>query len=274
MNTIVRCIAAIAALIVAAPALAQGAKKAELLWLGQAAFRLTTPGGKVIMIDPWLTNNPRTPEKWKNLDELGKVDLILVTHGHGDHFGDSPAIAKKHNARIWSNGGLGSTIATLGIVPEELAPRMNKSGTIKPWGDDSVKITMTHAEHSSELVWKNPDTGRNQVYVGGEPVGFIIELENGLRIYHMGDTGLFGDMKFIGEYYKPDVVLIPIGGHFVLDPKDAAFAVNTWLKPKHAVPMHYGTNIFLKGTPEEFIKALGSTPTKVHHIHPGDKLEF
>lgn len=274
MKAIIRAAIALFALIAAVPALAQAGKKAELLWLGQAAFRLTTPGGKVIMIDPWLTTNPRTPEKWKNLDELGKVDLILVTHAHGDHFGDSPAIAKKHNAKIWSPAGLGSTIATLGIVPEELAPRMNKSGTIKPWGDAGVKITMVRAEHSSELVWKNPDTGRNQVYVGGEAVGFIIELENGFRIYHMGDTGLFGDMRFIGEYYKPDVALIPIGGHYVMDPKDAAFAVNNWIRPKHAVPMHYGTNIFLKGTPEEFIKALGSTPTKVHHIHPGDTLEF
>ncbi|MBL0143525.1 MAG: metal-dependent hydrolase [Betaproteobacteria bacterium] len=272
MKTIFRSIATTAALLVAATALAQAPKKAELLWFGQSAFRLTTPGGKVIMIDPWLTTNPGTPEKWKNLDELGKVDLILVTHAHGDHFGDSPAIAKKHNARIWSNGGLGSTIATLGIVPGELAPRMNTGGTITPF--DGVRITMVHAEHSSELVWKNPDTGKSQVYPGGEPVGFIIELENGLKIYHMGDTGLFGDMKFIGEYYKPDVVLIPIGGHYVLDPKDAAFAVNNWLKPRHAVPMHYGTNIFLKGTPEEFIAALGKTSTKVHHIHPGDKLEF
>jgi len=90
----------------------------------------------------------------------------------------------------------------------------------------------------------------------------------------MGDTGLFGDMKFIGEYYKPDIVLIPIGGHYVMDPKDAAFAVNNWLKPKHAVPIHYGTNIVLEGTPEEFVNALGSTSTKVHAIHPGDKLEF
>ena len=272
MKKIVRCIAVLAALFVAAPALAQGARKAQLLWLGQSAFRLTTPGGKVIMIDPWLTTNPKTPAKWKDLDALGKVDMILVTHAHGDHFGDAPAIAIKHNAKIWGPAGLDSAIALLGIVPEELAPRMNKSGTITPF--EGVKITMVHAEHSSELVWKNPATGKNEIHVGGEPAGFIIELENGLKIYHMGDTGLFGDMKLIGEYYRPDVVLIPIGGHFVMDPKDAAFAVNHWLKPKHAVPMHYGTIPVLKGTPEEFIAALGSTSTKVHNIKPGDTLEF
>jgi L-ascorbate metabolism protein UlaG (beta-lactamase superfamily) len=264
---------AMAALVLAAPVLAQD-KKAELLWLGQAAFRLTTPGGKVIMIDPWMTSNPKTPEKWKNLDELGKVDLILVTHAHFDHFADAPALAKKHNAKIVAPAGLGSTIAALGVVPEELAPRMNKSGTIKPWGDASVKITMVRAEHSSEFTWKNPATGKNEVHVGGEPVGYVIELENGLKIYHMGDTGLFGDMKLIGEYYHPDVVLAPIGGHFVMDPKDAAYAMSHWLKPKHVVPMHYGTIPVLKGTPQEFIQALGSTTIKVHAINPGDKLDF
>ena len=274
MKTIIRAAIALFSLVTAVPALAQDGKKAELLWLGQAAFRLTTPGGKVIMIDPWLTNNPRTPEKWKNLDELGKVDLILVTHAHNDHLGNAPELAKKHDVPVWSPAGLGSSLATLGILPAKLAPRINKGGVLKPWGEAGVKITATQAEHSSEFVWKNPDTGKDATYVGGAAMGYIIELENGLKIYHMGDTGLFGDMKFIGEYYKPDIVLIPIGGHFVMDPKDAAFAINNWLKPKHAVPMHYGTNIFLKGTPEEFVKALGNTPTKVHAIHPGDKLEF
>ncbi len=269
MNALVR-IALVLAAFAAPAALAQG-KKAEILWLGQAAFRITTPGGKVILVDPWLTTNPRTPEKYRNLDEVGKPDVILVTHAHNDHLGDAPALAKKHGVKVWSPAGLGSSMQTLGILPEELAPRMNKSGAIRPF--EGVAITAVHAEHSSEFVWKDA-SGKAQTVVGGEPMGFIIELENGLRIYHMGDTGLFGDMKFIGEYYRPDVVLIPIGGHYVMDPKDAAFAVNNWLKPKHAVPMHYGTNIFLKGTPEEFQKALGNTATKVYPIAPGDHLEF
>ncbi len=273
MKRTIAIVAALAAALSAATAAAQE-KKAELLWLGQAAFRLTTPGGKVIMIDPWLTTNPCTPEKWKNLDELGKVDLILVTHAHNDHLGNAPELAKKHNVPVWSPAGLGSSLATLGILPANLAPRINKGGVLKPWGDAGPKITATQAEHSSEFVWKSPETGKDTTYVGGMAMGYIIELENGLKIYHMGDTGLFGDMKFIGEYYKPDVVLIPIGGHYVMDPKDAAFAVNNWIKPKHAVPMHYGTNIFLKGTPEEFVKALGDSPTKVHAIRPCDRLEF
>ncbi len=274
VKSLAAAVAGAVALLAGAGAHAQGSGKAEVLWLGQAAFRITTPGGKVILVDPWLTTNPRTPEKWKNLDELGRVDLILVTHAHGDHFGDTPALAKKHNAKVWSPPGLATTLAQLGILPAELAPRMNKSGTIKPWGEGGVKVTMTRAEHSSEFVWKNPDTGKDQQYLGGEPVGFLIELENGFRIWHLGDTGLFGDMKFIGEYYKPDLALLPIGGHFVMDPKDAAFAVNNWIKPKHAVPMHYGTNLFLKGTPEEFVKALGHTDTKVHALHPGDRVAF
>lgn len=273
MKRTVAIVAALAAALPAAFAAAQE-KKAELLWLGQAAFRITTPGGKVILVDPWLTTNPKTPAKWKNLDELGKVDLILVTHGHGDHVGDAPALAKKHGAKVWAPPGLNQSLAALGILPGDLAPRMNKSGTVKPWGDSGVKITMTRAEHSSELVWKNPQTGKDEIHVGGEPAGFILELENGLKIYHMGDTGLFGDMKLIGDYYKPDVALVPIGGHFVMDPKDAAFAVSQWIRPKHAVPMHYGTIPVLKGTPEEFIQALGASPVKVHAIQPGDRLEF
>jgi L-ascorbate metabolism protein UlaG (beta-lactamase superfamily) len=273
MKTMTRLAAAIAMIVAAVPGLAQAAGKAELPWLGQAAFRLTTPTGKVILIDPWLTTNPKTPAKWKNLDELGKVDLILVTHGHGDHVGDAPALAKKHGAKLWAPAGLNQTFLALGILPGDLVPRMNKSGTIRPFDDQGVKITMTRAEHSSEFVWKDA-AGKDHVHVGGEPVGFLIELENGLKIWHMGDTGLFGDMKLVGDYYKPDVVLIPIGGHFVMDPKDAAFAVNNWIRPKHAVPMHYGTIPVLKGTPEEFVQALGSTATKVHAIQPGDRLEF
>jgi L-ascorbate metabolism protein UlaG (beta-lactamase superfamily) len=257
----------------APPAFAQGSGKMELLWLGQSCFRITTPGGKVIVVDPWLINNPKTPAAYKDLDALGKVDLILVTHAHGDHFADAPALAKKNNAPVWGPAGLGSTLAALGILPVELAPRMGKGGTIAPWGAAGVKITATHAEHSSELVWKNAE-GKDQVYVGGEPVGYIIELENGFRIYHMGDTGLFTDMKFIGEHYKPDLLLVPVGGHFVMDPKDAAFATREWIKPKYAMPMHYGTNPYLKGTPEEYVKALGTSSVKVFQMAPGDKIEF
>lgn len=247
--------------------------KIEVLWLGQAAMRITTVSGKVIVIDPWLTTNPKTPENYKNLDALGKVDLILVTHAHFDHFGDAPALAKKNNAPMIGPAGLNQALQVLGVMTPELSPRMNKGGTFSPIGPD-IKITMVHAEHSSELVWKNPATNKDEIHVGGEPVGFIVELENGFRIYHMGDTALFGDMKLIGEMYKPDLLLIPIGGHFVMNPKDAAYATREWLKPKVAMPMHYGTIPQLKGTPEEYIQALGTTSTKVMVLKPGEKLEF
>lgn len=249
------------------------AGKIEVLWLGQSATRITTPTGKVIVIDPFLTKNPKTPAQYKSLDALGKVDLILVTHAHGDHLGDAPELAKKHNAPVWGAAGLGQPLVTLGILPPELAPRMNKGGTITPLGPD-IKITMTHAEHSSELVWQNPATNKTETHFGGEPVGFIIEFENGFKLYHMGDTGVFSDMKFIAEYYKPDLIMIPIGGHFTMGPRDAAFATNEYLKPRFAIPIHYGTFPPLKGTPQEYIQALGTTSTKVFPINPGEKLTF
>ena len=252
---------------------ASAGKKVELLWLGQSAFRITTPGGKVIVIDPFLINNPKTPAQYKDLDALGKVDLILVTHGHGDHFSDAPALAIKNKAPMYGPAGLSGSVIALGILPPELAPRFGKGGTMMPLGP-GIRITATHAEHSSELDWKNPATGKNEIHVGGEPVGYIIELENGFKIYHMGDSGLFGDMKLIGEYYKPDLILIPIGGHLVMDPKDAAFATREWLKPRFAIPVHYGTNPVMKGTPAEYMDALGKSSTKVFPINPGDKLEF
>jgi L-ascorbate metabolism protein UlaG (beta-lactamase superfamily) len=247
--------------------------KIQVQWLGQSATKITTVSGKVIIVDPFLINNPKTPPEYKKLEALGKVDLILVTHGHGDHFADAPALAKLNNAPMWGPAGMNQSVVSLGILPVELAPRFGKGGTITPLGPD-IKITATRAEHSSELLWKNPATGKDETHVGGEPVGFIIELENGFKIYHMGDTGIFGDMKLIGEYYKPDLIMIPIGGHFVLDPKDAAFVTREYLKPKFAIPFHYATIPQLKGTPEEYMQALGSSSTKVFPIKPGDKLEF
>jgi len=246
--------------------------KVHLLWLGQSSFRLTTPGGKVIMIDPWVLQNPKTPAEWKDLDKLGKVDLVLVSHAHGDHVGDAPAIAKKNHVQMWGPAGLADTMVELGILTPEEAPRMNKGGTITPLGP-GIAISQTRADHSSEFVYVNPDTKKREVHVGGEPVGLIIKLENGFTIYHMGDTNVFGDMKMIGEYYKPDLILIPIGGHFVMDPKEAALAT-TLVKPKFAIPVHYGTIPQLKGTPDEYKAALGQTDTKVMVMTPGETATF
>jgi L-ascorbate metabolism protein UlaG (beta-lactamase superfamily) len=250
----------------------------QVLWLGQSAFRIRTVTGKVIVTDPFLVSNPKTPEAYRKLEALGKVDLILVTHGHADHVADAPALARLNNAPVIAPAGLAQSMQTLGILAPELAPRMNKGGTVAPLsaeGAPGVRITMVHAEHSSELVWRNPATGKDETHVGGEPAGFIIELENGFRIYHMGDTGLFGDLKMIGERYRPDLVLVPIGGHFTLDPADAAYAIRELLKPRAVIPMHYGTFSLLKGTPEQFTAALGSgAATRVIALKPGETAEF
>lgn len=266
-----RFVLAILCSAVAPLALADG--KLEVLWLGQSCFRITTPGGKVIVIDPYLVDNPKTPERYKHLEALGKVDLILVTHAHQDHFADAPALARANHAPVYGPAGLDQTLQTLGILPPELAPRMGKGGTIAPLGP-GIRITQVHAEHSSELLWTNPATGKQETHVGGEPVGFIIEFENGFRLYHMGDTALFGDMRLIGERYHPDLLMIPIGGHFVMDPVDAAYATREMIRPKAVIPMHYGTTALLKGTPEEFERALGKTDIKVLRMEPGDTLEF
>ena len=251
------------------------AGKTEVLWLGQATTRITTPGGKVIVIDPWLKTNPKTPAAFKELSALGKVDLILVTHAHYDHFADAPELAKMHNAPMYGPAGMNQTVAALGILPGNLAPRFGKGGTILPWGPTGPKITAVRAEHSSELGWKDA-AGKDVVHPGGEPVGYIVEMENGFKLWHMGDTGVFGDMRLIADMYRPDVVLLPIGNHFVMSPQDAAMAVREMIRPRYAIPIHYGTTPQLRGTPEEFIGALGagSATTTVLVPQPGQKYDF
>ncbi len=239
----------------------------ELQWFGQAAFKLITESGKVIVIDPFLVKNPKTPEALKDLDKLGKVDLILVTHGHFDHTADVPALAEKTGAKVGMNADMGSVYENLGLVPKGQLIRWNKSGTVTPIGDD-IKITMVRAEHSSTV------SHEGVVHAGGEPVGYVIELENGFKIYHSGDTGVFGDMQMIGDYYRPDLALVCIGGWFTMGPKEAAYAMAQLMKPKTVVPMHYGTFPPLKGTPEEFIEALGETSIDVKVMQPGDVLKM
>lgn len=222
--------------------------KVQVQWLGQAAFRFTSPGGKVIVIDPWLTTNPKTPPEFKQLEALGKVDLVLVTHGHNDHVADAPALAKLNDAPLIAPAGLAQSLIALDVAPK--AQRINKSGSLSPLGN-GIKVTLVQAEHSSEYVWKNPGTSKDEVHVGGEPGGFIIEFENGFKIWHMGDTGVFGDMKLIAQMYRPDLVLMPIGGgQFVMNPVDAAMVTRDFIQPKVVIPMHYGTNPQLPGTPE------------------------
>jgi L-ascorbate metabolism protein UlaG (beta-lactamase superfamily) len=195
-----------------------------------------------------------------------------VTHAHFDHIADAPAVTKMNHIQMWGPAGLADTLAELGILTPEEAPRMNKGGTIMPLGPD-IQISQTHADHSSEFVYENPETKKREVHAGGEPIGYIIRLENGFTIYHTGDTNVFSDMKLIADYYKPSMLLLPIGGHFTMDPKEAALATKM-IHPKVAIPMHYGTFPQLKGTPEEYKAALGQSGTKVIVMTPGETQTF
>ena len=244
----------------------------KLQWLGQSAFKITSPTGKVILIDPWLKANPLTPPQYKDLKNLGHIDVLLVTHGHWDHFADAPEIAKLNHTPMYAPGDMNATVVALGILPAELAPRMNKSGTVEPV--KGIRVTEVHAEHSSTLVWHNPTTDKDETHVGGEPVGFIIELENGFKIYHMGDTGLFGDMRLIAQYYKPDVVLMPIGGNFTMGPQEAAYAERELLRIPNVIPMHYGANPLAKGKPDEFQALLKDAGLNLMVLKPGNVQEF
>jgi L-ascorbate metabolism protein UlaG (beta-lactamase superfamily) len=249
------------------------AGKTELLWLGQAGFKIKSPGGKTIVIDPWLTGGPKTPAPYKtDIAALGKVDLLLVTHAHVDHIGDAPAIAKAQNTVLYGPADMVTPLITLGILPANLGHRFNKTGHVIPL--PGIKVTAVQAEHSSLLVHNNPATGKNESHPAGEAVGYIIQMENGFKIWHMGDTGLFGDMKFIYDRYKPDLVLIPIGGNFTMDPEDAAFGMKTWIPAKSVIPMHFGSNPLTKGTSAEFIEAMKGSNTKVIVMTEGQTVEF
>jgi len=247
----------------------------EVLWLGHATTKITTVTGKTILIDPGTTYIPTAPEKYKDLKNLGKIDLVLITHGHGDHTSDLAEILKLTGAKVVGNWELTRQAVSLGIIPKDYAFMknrfgMNKGGTITPLGPD-IKITMVPADHSSSL--DTPGVTPAQPNYAGAPVGYVIELENGFKIYHSGDTNVFGDMALIGKM-KPDLALVCIGGHFTMGPKGAAFALKEYLKPKQVIPIHYGTWPVLAGTPAQLKAELGDSAIKVLDVKPGDVVKF
>ncbi len=251
------------------------ADQVEVLWLGHSTFRLTSTTGKVIVIDPLLKRNPKAPAKYKDLKALGKVDLILVTHGHGDHVSDLPELAKMSGATVVINFELGNNLVALGMLDGSKTIAMNKGGTVAPLGP-GIKVHMVPAEHSSsvDLVGLKPEATGMRQFGGGAPVGYVIELENGFRIYHTGDTDVFGDMALISKFYKPDLALVCIGGHFTMDPERAAYAMRELIRPKQVIPIHYGTYPVINRTPAEFKAALGNTPIKVLDVKPGEAVKF
>jgi len=211
----------------------------KVTWLGHSAFKFETPREKIVLIDPWL-ENPKAPLGAK---EMPKVDLILVTHGHGDHLGNTVEIAQRTGATVVCIFDLSVFLQSKGV---KTVQGMNKGGTMSI---DGISISMVDAKHSSDI-----DTG-GTLSPGGEAAGYVVEFENGLRVYHAGDTSVFGDMKIIAEIYKPDVAILPIGDYFTMGPKEAAYACGL-LKPKRIIGMHYGTFKVLTGTPAELKKLL------------------
>ncbi len=226
-------------------------------WLGHAAFQIDTPGGKTILIDPFLRNNPACPPALKS---PARCDLILVTHGHGDHLGDTIPLGVQTGAHVVGMVELISWLATKGVTN---TAGMNKGGTYR-FGD--IAVTMVHALHSSSIA-----DGRNAIY-GGEAAGFVVTLEDGFRIYHAGDTCVFGDMALIGEVYKPDLALLPVGDHYTMSPVEAAKAVRL-LGVKRVVPMHMGTFPVLTGTADQLRDLLADLPdVTVHALKPGESV--
>lgn len=221
-------------------------------WFGHSAFLFHSPGGKNVLIDPWL-DNPRAPADAKN---IAAVDLILITHGHDDHVGNTVEIAQRTKARVFSIFELSLYLKSQGI---ELAEGMNKGGTLR---FDGISVTMVDAKHSSDI---NVD---GTVLPGGEAAGYVITFENGFKVYHAGDTALFGDMEFIRKLYAPDAVFLPIGNVFTMGPREAAMACEL-LKPKHIVGMHYGTFPILSGTPAELKKYLPEMDDRVIELEIG-----
>lgn len=223
----------------------------KLTWLGHATFRIETPGGKTVLVDPWVSGNPMCPEKEK---DVRKVDVMLCTHGHLDHIGDAVEIAKKHKPVVV---GIYELCAWMEKKGAKHTSPMNKGGT-QIVGD--IEVTMVHADHSCGI------QDGDQIVYGGEACGYVIEFSNGARIYHAGDTNVFGDMHIIRELYGPEIAMLPIGDRFTMSPREAAYACNL-LKPKTVIPMHFGTFPLLTGTPGQLQKLVPGV--EVVEMKPG-----
>jgi L-ascorbate metabolism protein UlaG (beta-lactamase superfamily) len=227
---------------------------ATLTWLGHASFRVDTSGGKRIYVDPWL-GNPNCPESEKNVE---RADVIALTHGHGDHVGETVELSKRLKPELVAMVELKDWLGTQGAEVGEL-PGLNKGGTMEAAG---CKFTLTHAFHSSSS---------NEGDYLGEAAGLVVELEDGKTLYFAGDTCVFGDMQLIARIYEPDVAVLPIGGHFTMDPREAAVALELLGNPR-CVPCHWGTFPLLTGTPDALQKLAPNA--RIESLEPGESIDL
>ena len=225
-----------------------------LTWLGHASFRIDSPGEKRIYIDPW-PSGPTYPAAEKDPE---RIDVIVVTHGHGDHAGDAAELGKKSGARLVAIHELAGWLDGQGY-PDGASGGMGKGGTVEV---DGLKFTLTNAFHSSST----PDGS-----YAGEPAGVVVELENGFRLYHAGDTCVFGDMQLIGRIYRPDLAILPIGDHYTMGPREASVALEL-LGVKRCVPCHWGTFPLLTGTPGQLREL--APDVEIVDLEPGGKIEL
>jgi L-ascorbate metabolism protein UlaG (beta-lactamase superfamily) len=253
------------------------AQETRIKWFGHAAFSITTPNGKVLLIDPWL-NNPSNPEAQGGKDPLSaitRVDYILLTHGHRDHVGDAVAISRKTGAALICNPELAGNLVKLADFPQKQAETdaiMGIGGEIRI-ADGEVTVAMTPAIHSSSVF--NPKAGANEPEraYGGNPAGFVIIIKNGPTIYHSGDTAYFRDMETIGEEYQIDVALLNIGGHFGMEPRMAARAAKS-VGAKLAIPQHYATSPDMTQTADDFAAELKRLKIPFYEMKPGETITF